>query len=98
MKLDASDIQELVPVIREVVRAVLDELQADRNTSGGQSETIGLTERDAAKALGVAYHVLRDARLQGRLAVQPTRLGRKLVYSREALRELLSSRSELSKG
>lgn len=97
MKLEASDIHELAPLIREVVRAVLDELQAERCASGGQSEAIGLNERDAAKSLGIAYHALRDARLQGRLPVQPTRIGRKLVYSRDALRELLNTRSDISK-
>ena len=97
MKLDANDIQELSPVIREVVRAVLDELTQASGASGGQSERLGYTEREAAQAMGLAYHTLRDARLQGRLSVQPTRIGRKLVYSREALRAFLSNRSDLSK-
>lgn len=97
MKLDASDIQELAPVIREVVRAVLSELQVDRGTGSDQSERIGLTERDAAKALGLPYHVLRDARLQGRLSVQPQRIGRKLVYSRESLRQLLANPNGVSR-
>lgn len=96
MKLDPGDIRELAPLIREVVRAVIDELQAERDASGGQSERIGLTEREAAQALGLPYHVLRDARLQGRLPIGPTRLGRKLVYSRESLRQLLNTVNEVA--
>ena len=97
MKIEADDIREFAPFIREVVRAVLDELTQTIGTSGGQSERLGYTEREAAQAMGLAYHTLRDARLQGRLSVQPTRIGRKLVYSREALRAFLSNRSDLSK-
>lgn len=96
MKLDASDIQELAPLIREVVRAVIDELQSQRGAVEGQSERIGLTEREAAQALGLPYHVLRDARRQGRLPVQPQQIGRKLVYGRESLRQLLNTVNEVA--
>lgn len=96
MKLDASDIQELTPVIREVVRAVLDELGQSNGQSGGQSERLGYTEHELAQNLGIPYPTLRDARLQGRLSVQPTRIGRKLIYSRESLRQLLNSPNGVS--
>lgn len=54
---------------------------------------LALTEKEAAAALGVGRHVLRDLRLNG--GVNYSRIGRKIVYSRDQLLELLLDQIEL---
>jgi hypothetical protein len=85
MKLDASDIQELEPVIRAAVVAVLDELRANEATLGNR---LAYPEAEAAALLGIPRHVLRDARLRGEIVGRT--VGRKILYSRDALLKFLS--------
>jgi hypothetical protein len=86
MKLDMSDIRDLEPVIRAAVVAVLDELRANDAMLG---DRLGYPEAEAAALLGIARHVLRDARLRGEINART--VGRKILYSREALLKFLSA-------
>lgn len=80
MKLDASDIADLQPVIAAAVRSTLDQLQADGLRT---SDRIGYPEPEAAALLGIARHVLRDSRLRGEISARL--IGKRYVYSRAAL-------------
>ena len=85
MKLDTSDIADLRPLLVETVRAVLAEVQAaDANFNG----RIGLTENEAAAALGIAKHCLADARRRGEIHAR--RVGQKYIYARETLARYLA--------
>jgi hypothetical protein len=84
MKLEAADIPELRPVIAEIVRAVLDEIDADQAKLNGR---LGYGESEAATLLGVERHVLRDCRLRGQIHAR--RIGKRVVYSRAALENFL---------
>ena len=81
IKLSKTDIQPLVEVVvDEVFRRVSEE----RAKLGGR---LAMSEPEAAAALGLKVHVLRDYRLAG--LVPHVRLGRRVLYSREALAEFL---------
>ena len=85
MKLEPDDIRELQPVIREIVRAILDEL----GTPGASGNArLAYPEREAAELLGIPYYVLRDARKRGKIKGQ--KAGRKWLYGREELQRFLS--------
>ncbi len=79
MKIDATDIPELEPVIDLVVRKVLSQIR-DEQGDGGR---ISYREPEAAKLLGVEQHVLAAARRRG--AVRATRIGRYVLYARSEL-------------
>ena len=51
---------------------------------GWPAGRVSLEEREAAEAVGVPYHVLRDARL--RLRLPHSKVGRTVVYTAEQLR------------
>jgi excisionase family DNA binding protein len=85
MKLEPDDIRELQPVIREIVKVILDELGT---LGAGGSGRLAYPEREAAALLGVPYYVLRDARKRGRIKGQ--KAGRKWLYGREELQRFLS--------
>jgi hypothetical protein len=87
VKLDASDIGELRPLITETVLAVLDQIQ--RGEASLPSDRIGFLEPEAAALLGVRPHVLRDGRQRG--LIQARRLGKSYVYSRQSLVEFVNS-------
>ena len=69
-------------IIREAVKAVLDELRAD-DAKIGSNDRIGFTEVEAAGLLGIQPYVLGDARRRGE--IKATRVGKKFIYSRTAL-------------
>jgi hypothetical protein len=81
VKLDAQDIDGLRPVIEAAVKQVLSELSGTPLASG----QIAFTEAQAAAALGIPKHQLRDARLRGdvRATVYPKM--KQIMYSRRAL-------------
>ena len=81
INLDESD---LAPIIERTVAATLERLEADRAKLGGH---LALAEPDAAAAIGVARHVLRDARLRGE--IKGSRIGKRVVYRRDELLEFL---------
>lgn len=80
MKLDANDLADLRPLIVEAVRATLVEVQVEQEKLNGR---IGYPEAEAAALLGVERHILRDCRLRREIAGRT--IGRRVVYSREAL-------------
>lgn len=86
MKLDASDIQDLSPLIATAVRATLAEIEASAQKLDGR---LAFTEAEAALLLGVDRHVLRDCRLRGEINAR--KCGKKIIYSRESLLKFLTS-------
>jgi hypothetical protein len=85
MRLDTSDIADLKPIIAEAVRATLAEIQKAEVVMG---DRLAFSEPEAAEKLGLAIHVLRDARLAGR--IKAARCGRRVLYSRAALIDWLA--------
>ncbi len=67
------DPADLRPVLESVVREILGLLD-------WPAGRLALTEPEAAAAMGVPRHVLRDARLSGELVGR--RVGRRVVYTR----------------
>jgi hypothetical protein len=88
VKLDATDIQDLAPLIRAAVVATLDEMRA---TEAKLGDRLAFTESEAAGLLGVPRHVLRDARLRGEISARTC--GKKLLYSRESLLRFVDPRA-----
>lgn len=84
MKID-FDIDDLRPLIERTVSETIAQLDAERSKLTGR---LGYTESEAAAALGVQRHALRDARLRGE--VQASRVGKRVIYSREQLLALLA--------
>ncbi|RIK75387.1 MAG: hypothetical protein DCC68_21295 [Planctomycetota bacterium] len=76
MKLDI-DPTELAPVIRQVVAETL------AATAALPADRIGHTEAEAAALLGMAKHMLRDARLRGE--IKGRRVGKSIYYGRGEL-------------
>ena len=86
MKLDASDIDELRPIIRAAAVAILEEV---KSFEARLEDRIAFPEEEAAALFGVPKHVLRDARYRGELSGK--RLGNKIVYSASQLRRFYDS-------
>ena len=72
--------------IRRIVAEVLQQMEADRAKLNG--DWLARNEADAAAAIGIARHSLRDLRLRG--LVNASKLGARVVYSREQLASLLA--------
>jgi len=89
MKLEADDIRELTPVIAEVVRATLDEI--DSAPAKLDSLRLGYGEAEAAAMIGIKKDCLRDCRLRGELTA--SRVGRRIIYSLDELKQFLKRRS-----
>ena len=85
MKLDATDIESLRPLIDAVVQATLERIGAAESKAG---DRIGFTEPEAAALMGVAPHVLRDCRLRGEIHAR--KVGCRFIYSRPALLSFLA--------
>jgi hypothetical protein len=85
IELDAA---ALKPLIALIVQETLDQLESDRAKVGDKQ--LALEEAAAAASIGVARHVLRDARLRGEIAA--SRIGKRAVYSRKDLIEFLAAR------
>ncbi len=85
MKFDAADFDALQPLIRATVRATVAEIEATERKLG---DRLSYTEIEAAAALGVARHVLRDCRLRGEITGRV--VGKRILYSRETLLRFLS--------
>ena len=76
--------------IREIANAIVTEMSLGQLGNGGDSsERLGYTEFEAAELIGVAKHVLRDARYRGEIFAKL--VGKKYIYSRESLIEFLRS-------
>lgn len=88
MKLDATDIESLHPLIAAAVRSTLAEIAAsDARLGNGQ---LAYDEATAASLLGTAKHSLRDLRLRGEIV--GFLLGKKMHYSRSELLRFISER------
>jgi hypothetical protein len=85
VKIDASDIADLQPIIAAAVRSTLEAIEAGNAKLPAQR--LGYPEAEAAALLGVRRHVLRDARLRGEIKAR--RLGKGYVYGRDALLKFL---------
>lgn len=85
MHLELSS-DDLKPIVAEVVREVL--AQADTATTRLDDRRLGFTEQQAAQALGIPQHRLRDARL--RREVRAKKIGKGYVYSRDSLLKFLA--------
>jgi hypothetical protein len=81
VKLDASDIDSLRPLIGVVVRELLSEIDGDRGR-------LAYTEKQAAEAIGVPSWKLRDCRLRGEL--RGRLVGKSMVYGRKEIERWLS--------
>ena len=79
MKLDASDIAELEPVIVLAVRKALDMIRGEQHDGG----KVAHREGPAAELLDVEQHVLAAARRRG--AIKAKKIGRYFVYSHAEL-------------
>ena len=86
MRLDASDLADLQPLIEAAVCATLNR---DRGRSRAQVQRpLGYTEAEAADLIGVPRHAtLRDCRLRGELIGRL--VGKKIVYERGELLRFL---------
>ncbi len=80
MKLDASDLPELRPLIAAIVSETIDQRQAVEAQLG---DRLAYSEAEAAALLGLKQHQLRDARLRGEIDVR--RIGSGYRYSRSQL-------------
>jgi len=78
------ELDDLKPVIEEAVRATLEQIN---HLQGSLGDRMAFTELEAAELLGLPKHSLRDLRLAGR--IRASRLGKRIVYSREELLRLL---------
>ena len=72
--------------LRRIVAEVVQQQESDRVKLNG--EWLARNEADAAAALGIAKHSLRDLRLRG--LVKASKLGSRIVYSKEQLPDLLA--------
>ena len=87
MKLDASDLAELRPLIDAIVSSTVDRLESQAAKLG---EKLAYLEPDAAGLIGVESYVLRDARLRGEIV--GCRIGKKVCYQRGELLKFLQNR------
>jgi len=82
LTLHEEDIQNLV---REIVSQTLSSIDWPVGR-------VALTELEAAQAVGVARHVLRDLRLRGQIRAR--RLGKRIVYTRNDLLNALDGAAD----
>jgi len=85
MKIDFAD-EDVQPIIAAAVRETLAQLEADQ--AGFPVGCLALHEPDAAKAVGVERHALRDSRLRGE--VVGAKVGKRVVYERSELLRFLA--------
>jgi hypothetical protein len=76
------DPETLRPLVAEVVRQVLEQLDADRAKLDGPR--LAYSEEEAARLLGLEPHCLRDERRRGRITASQI-VGRRVRYIREDL-------------
>jgi hypothetical protein len=84
----AFDPGALRPLIVEVVREVLGQVEAARATV---PDRLAFSEPEAARLLGLAYHQLRDERRRGKIAASQV-VGRRIRYTRDDLVAYLAAR------
>ena len=87
MRLDVQDLEDLRPLVEQVVDVTISRLEGNSEKLGGR---LAVSEAEAAALVGVARHVLRDARLRGELIA--SRVGRGVVYEKTELLAFLKRR------
>jgi hypothetical protein len=80
--------EALRPLIGQIVREVLTELERDRATVAGR---MAYSEEEAARLIGLEPHVLRDERRRGRIAASSI-VGRRIRYTPADLASYLAAR------
>jgi hypothetical protein len=81
---------DLRPLVQTIVAETLQAIRDNAATLDGAR--LAYSEPEAAAALGVKPHVLRDARLRGEIL--PTKCGGRIAYERsELLRYLAAGRA-----
>jgi hypothetical protein len=83
------DVNELRPLITEVVREVLAQLDAQRRQV--PQDQLAFSEARAAQLLQMQEWQLRDERREGKIACSQVR-GRRIRYSRQDLLDYLAGR------
>ena len=78
----------LRPLVREIVREVLTEVEWDRATVAGR---MAYSEEEAARLIGLEPHVLRDERRRGPIAASSI-VGRRIRYTPANLTTYLAAR------
>ena len=86
MKLEPADLQAITAALTEHLQQL---------TKLGSTERLGYSEAEAAALLGIARHVLRDARLRGEITAR--KVGKQYLYSRQALVCWLNSQDNSSR-
>ncbi|MFO7907714.1 MAG: helix-turn-helix domain-containing protein [Pirellulaceae bacterium] len=76
---------QLEPLAEAIAEKVLQQLETQQHREHGR---LAYTEPEAAAALGVQPHVLRDARLRGE--VNACKMGKRWLYPRAELERYLS--------
>lgn len=90
MRFSADDLADMKPFLQEIIRATVAELRAAEQTAG---EQLAFTEVQAGAALGVAPHVIRQARRDGK--INGVKVGRAWLYPRtEIVRAIAVEKSE----
>ena len=89
MRLDVEDVEALRPVLAAVVRETIQQCQAEQQRLG---DRLAYSESEAAALIGVASHVLREARGRGEIA--GTRIGKSVRYMRYELLAYLETQAE----
>lgn len=87
MKLELNS-EELRPLIQAVVKETLTQVESDR---AKLDDKLAYSEQEAARMLGLDYHVLRDERLRGRIKASQI-VGRRIRYTQADLLEYLAER------
>ena len=80
------DQADLKPLVAAVVSEVLEQVDQTQQRLG--NGRLAYTEQEAAQLLGIPRHSLRDLRLRG--LVKASKLGVRIVYSKEQLVDLLA--------
>ena len=79
------DNDNLRPLIQSVVTETL--AAAEQAQAKLPEERLAYTESEAAALIGIASHVLRDARLRGEIV--GTKVGKRIVYEQDELIKFL---------
>lgn len=90
MRLEAADIAELRPLIREIVSQAVAEIQSAADRIGGGADPLKCySEAEAAELFQLARHQLADERRRGRIKCARGPRG-KVIYTRQHLLDYLS--------
>lgn len=80
----------LLPFIRPIVAQAVEETHRQREADEAKlgNDRLGHTEAESAALIGVAQHVLRDARRRGEISARL--VGKKYIYARSEILRFLA--------